>query len=232
MLVGAPIDPALLPASIGEAAPTLAALPAGLDSSILLRRPDVVQAEYQLRAANAQIGAARAALFPRISLTGLLGFASNALGSLFDNGAFSYSGSPGISYPIFRGGAGPAGVAQSEADRDAALAAYEKAIQTAFQEVSDALARRGTIAEQERAQEQLVASATDNYQLSDARYRGGVDSFLQSLDAQRSLYNARRSLIATELTRATNLVTLYRVLGGDSSLEATGDGPQPAAAAE
>src|SRR3546814_9954555 len=94
--------------------------------------------------------------------------------------------------------------------RDAALATYEKAIQTAFQEVSDALARRGTIADQERAQEQLVASATDNYQLSDARYRGGVDSFLRSLDAQRSLYNARRSLIATELTKATNLVTLYR----------------------
>src|SRR3546814_5332715 len=105
--------------------------------------------------------------------------------------------------PIFSGGAGRAGVAQSEADRDAALATYEKAIQTAFQEVSDALARRGTIADQERAQEQLVASATDNYQLSDARYRGGVDSFLQSLDAQRSPYNARRSLIATQLTKAT-----------------------------
>src|SRR3546814_1638119 len=116
--------------------------------------------------------------------------------------------------------------------RDAALATYEKAIQTAFQEVSDALARRGTIADQERAQEQLVASATDNYQLSDARYRGGVDSFLQSLDAQRSLYNARRSLIATELTKATNLVTLYRVLGGDSSLEATDDGPQQTAVAQ
>ncbi|HVI97890.1 MAG TPA: efflux transporter outer membrane subunit [Sphingomonas sp.] len=232
LLVGAPVDPALLPASIDEAAPTIAELPAGLDSGILLRRPDVVQAEYQLRAANAQIGAARAALFPRISLTGLLGFASNALGSLFENGSFSYSGSPGVTYPIFRAGAGRAGVAQSEADRDAALASYEKAIQTAFQEVSDALARRGTIADQEQAQKQLVASATDNYRLSDARYRGGVDSFLQSLDAQRSLYNAQRSLIATELVKATNLATLYRVLGGDSSLEATDDGPQPAAAGE
>lgn len=227
LLVGAPIDPALLPASIEEAAPTLAELPAGLDSGILLRRPDVVQAEYVLRAANADIGAARAALFPRISLTAALGFASGALGSLFKDNAFNWSASPSVDYPIFRAGAGRAGVDQAKADRDVALAQYEKAIQTAFREVSDALARRGTIDAQEGAQTRLVAASQDNYRLSDARYRGGIDTFLQSLDAQRSLYSAQRSLIGTRLIRANNLVTLYRTLGGDSQLDASAGAPKP-----
>ena len=218
LLVGAPVDPTLLPASIDEAAPTVAELPAGLDSRVLLRRPDVVQAEYELRATNAEIGAARAQLFPRITLTALLGFASSALSNLFTGGAFNYSVAPNASYPIFRAGAGKATVAQSEAQRDAALATYEKAIQTAFREVADALARRGTIADQEKAQRALTAAASDNYRLSDARYRGGIDTFLQSLDAQRSLYAAQRSPVATALTTATNLVPLYRTLGGDSRL--------------
>ena len=227
LLVGAPIDRALLPASIEEAAPTVAALPAGLDSGVLLRRPDVVQAEYELRATNAEIGAARAALFPRISLTALAGFASGPLGSLFTSGAFNYSVAPSVNYPIFRAGAGGAGVQQSRAQHDVALATYEKAIQTAFREVSDALARRGTIAAQTNAQQALTAAATRNYRLSDARYRGGIDTFLQSLDAQRSLYSAQRTLVATQLTEATNLVTLYRVLGGDSMLDVTAAGPKP-----
>jgi multidrug efflux system outer membrane protein len=229
LLVGAPVDPALLPASIDEAAATLAELPAGLDSSILLRRPDVVEAEYQLRAANAEIGAARAALFPRISLTGLIGFASNALGALFTGGAFNWQAGGAASYPIFRAGAGRAGVDVSKAQHDAALATYEKAIQTAFREVADALARRGTISDQLNATRDLRAAAADNYQLSDKRYRGGIDSFLQSLDAQRSLYSAERTLVTTQLTRASNLVTLYRVLGGDSLVEVTKAGPVPAA---
>jgi len=127
----------------------------------------------------------------------------------------------------FRAGAGKAGVRQSEAQRDAALATYEKAIQTAFREVSDALARRGTIDAQTAAQRALTAAATDNYRLSDARYRGGIDTFLQSLDAQRSLYAAQRSLIATELVAASNRVTLYRVLGGDATLDMTASGPRP-----
>jgi multidrug efflux system outer membrane protein len=228
LLVGAPIDAALLPASIDEAAPTVAELPAGLDSRVLLRRPDVLQAEYELRATNAEIGAARAQLFPRVTLTALLGFASSALTNLFTGGAFNYSVAPSASYPIFRAGAGKATVAQSEAQRDAALATYEKAIQTAFREVADGLARRGTIADQERAQRALTAAASDNYKLSDARYRGGIDTFLNSLDAQRSLYSARRSLVATELTKAANLVTLYRTLGGDSQLEPAPGGPKPA----
>lgn len=215
LLVGGPVDPALLPMSIEAAAPTLTELPAGLDSHILLRRPDVVEAEYALRAANAEVGAARAALFPSISLTGAVGFASNALSSLFAGGAFNWSGGGNANYPIFRAGAGRAGLALSKAQRDAALATYEKAIQAAFRDVADALARRGTIDAQEQANTVLVEAADDTYRLADARYRGGVDAFLSSLDAQRSLYSARRTLVSTRLVRASNLVTLYRVLGGD-----------------
>ena len=228
LLVGAPVDPALLPASIEEAAPTIAELPAGLNSSILLRRPDVVQAEYELRASNAEIGAARAALFPTISLTALAGLASSSLGNLFTGGAFNYSVAPSASYPIFRAGAGRAGVVQSRAQRDYALATYEKAIQTAFSEVADALARRGTITAQLNAQRALTAASTDNYRLSDARYRGGIDTFLQSLTAQQSLYSSQRSLVTAQLAQASNLVTLYRTLGGDSTLEVTTAGPKSA----
>ena len=227
LLVGAPVDTALLPESIEQALPTVATLPAGLDSSILLRRPDVVQSEYELRATNAEIGAARAELFPRISLTGILGFASTSLTSLFSGGAFNYSVAPSVSYPIFRAGAGIAGVAYSKAQRDAALATYEKTIQTAFQETADALARQGTIADQLKANQDFSAAAQDTYRLTDARYRGGIDTFLSSLDAQRSLYTAQRNLVATQLVGASNRVTLYRVLGGDSTLEATANGPQP-----
>jgi multidrug efflux system outer membrane protein len=227
LLVGAPIDPALLPGSIDEAGATLAELPAGLDSSILLRRPDVVEAEYQLRAANAQIGAARAELFPTISLTGLAGLASNALSSLFTGGAFNYSAGASVTYPIFRAGAAKANVAVSKAQRDAALATYEKSIQTAFREVSDALALRGTIGDQLTAVRNQRDAAADNYKLSDLRYRGGIDDFLQSLTAQQSLYSVQRTLVTTQLNRASNLVTLYRTLGGDTLVEATKAGPVP-----
>ena len=230
LLVGAPVDPALLPASIEEAGGTIAELPAGLDSRVLLRRPDVVQAEYELRATNGEIGAARAALFPRISLTALAGFASTALSSLFTGGAFTYSVAPNASYSIFQAGAARANVRYTQAQRDAALATYERAIQTAFQEVSDALARRGTITDQLAANRRFTDAALDTYRLAEARYRGGIDTFLASLDAQRQLYSARQTLVQTELVRATNLVTLYRTLGGDAALSvpATGQSPAPA----
>jgi len=229
LLVGAPVDAALLPTAIEDAAPTIGELPAGLDSTILLRRPDVVQAEYELRATNAEIGAARAQLFPTISLTSLVGLASTALRTLFTGGAFNYSVAPSVTYPIFRAGAGRAGVEQTQAQRDAALATYEKAIQTAFREVSDALARRGTITDQLAANRRFTVAAADNYRLTEARYRGGIDPFLASLDAQRSLYAAQRNLVQTELTRATNPVTLYRTLGGDATLDASGGAPTVAA---
>lgn len=224
-LVGAPVNPALLPASIDDATTNLSELPAGLDSGILLRRPDVVQAEYELRATNAEIGAARAELFPRVALTAVVGFASTALRTLFSGGAFNYSVAPNVSYPIFRAGAGRAGVDFSQAQRDAALATYEGTIQTAFREVSDALARRGTITDQLSANRRFLVAANDTLQLANARYRGGIDTYLTSLDAQRSFYTAQRTVVQTQLVRASNLVTLYQTLGGDSQLDVTAQGP-------
>ncbi len=228
LLVGAPVPAALLPGPVAEAAETLGEVPAGLDSAVLLRRPDVLAAEHDLRAANADIGAARAALFPRISLTSLVGFASTALSSLFDGDSFTWNVAPSAGYPIFRAGAGRAGVAAAQAGRDAALAAYERAIQSAFRDVADALARRGTIADELAATELQVSAAADTYDLATRRYRGGIDSFLASLDAERSLYAAQRSLVATQLSRGSNRVALYRALGGDPLLD---PGAAPAAGA-
>jgi len=230
LLVGAPVSPGLLPLSLSDVEESVVELPAGLESTILLRRPDVVQSEYQLRAANAQIGAARAALFPRFSLTSALGFASSTLSSLFTGDAFNWSIGPGVSYSIFQGGTASANARASEFQRDAALATYRRTIQTAFREVSDALARRGTIEEELRAQRANRAASDDNFRLSEARFRGGIDPFLQTLIAQRSLYAAERQLVATRLTRVQNLVQLYRTLGGDSQLDATTRGPVPVSA--
>ena len=224
LLVGAPIDPALLPQSLDEAGEAVRTLPAGLDSAILLRRPDVIQAEYQLRAANADIGAARAALFPRITLTGLAGLSSNLLANLFTGAAFNYNAGANVRYSLFAGGAAQAGVAQTEAQRDAALAGYERAIQAAFRDVADALARRGTITEQLRANRNFVDAAEDSASLANLRYRGGIDSFLASLDAQRASYAAQRTLLATQLIEASNRVALYRALGGETVDEERPDG--------
>ena len=196
----------------------MAELPAGLDSQILLRRPDVVQAEYELRAANAQIGAARAALFPRISLTGLLGFASTALTGLFSGDSLAWSASGDATYTIFQAGAGRANVRLTEAQKAAAVATYQRTIQQAFREVADALARRGTIGEQLRARQAQREAAADSFLLTEARYRNGIESFLGSLVAQRSYYTAQRELVLSRLQTSANLVELYRSLGGDSSL--------------
>jgi multidrug efflux system outer membrane protein len=216
LLLGAPVDKALLPQSIEQAAPTIHPLPAGVSSLVLLRRPDVMQAEYQLRAANAEIGAARAALFPRISLTGLLGLASGSLSGLFNGGTFGWNASADATYSIFRAGAGVANVRLSRAERDAALATYQKAIQTAFREVGDALARQGTAGDELRARQSQRDSAADNYALADARYRAGIDSFLLTLDSQRTYFAAQQELVQMRLETASNLVDLYRALGGDS----------------
>lgn len=215
LLVGAPVDPALLPADLGEVTAAVKVLGAGTSSDVLLRRPDVLAAEYRLRAANANIGAARAALFPRISLTGLLGLASGSLTGLFEGGAFHNTLGAAVSYPIFSAGGARAGVAVSQAQRDAALANYEGAIQTAFREVADALARQGTIGEELRAVEARTAAAVDTAELTTARYRGGIASSLENLDAQRTLYSAQRTLVAERLALVANRVRLYRVLGGD-----------------
>ncbi len=233
LLIGQPVAEANLPDSLAMIDTAFGPVPAGLSSTILLRRPDVVQAEYRLIAGNARIGAARAALFPRLSLTGLLGLASTALTGLFDTDAFNASIGPNLSVPIFDGGARRAGVTLSQAQRDALLSTYEGTLQTAFREVADALARRGTIGDQIAADERLRAAALDTYDLATARYRGGIDPFLPTLDAQRSLYSARRRLVSSRLTGAANLVTLYVALGGDPALNALplgeggGSSPEP-----
>lgn len=229
LLVGAPIDDSLLPPSIESVDAQLAEIPAGLGSEILLRRPDVVQSEYQLRAANAQIGAARAAFFPRISLTGAAGFASSALSSLFSGGSFSWSVQPSASIPIFDAGANRGNLAFARAQRERAVAQYEQTIQTAFREVSDALARRGTIGAQYAAQAHLLEAAGDTYMLANARYRAGIENFLASLDAQRTLYSAQQALVTTRLIRASNLVALYRTLGGDALTDAPPSGASTSA---
>jgi multidrug efflux system outer membrane protein len=219
LLVGGPIDPLLLPSSIDQAGPTIAELPAGVSSEVLLRRPDVLQAEYRLRAANADIGAARAALFPRITLTGLVGFASSALTGLFSGGAFAWSAGADAGYTIFQAGAGRANVRLTEAQRNATLASYQKAVQTAFRDVADALARRATMDEQLGATQRQQAAAADVVQLEEARYHAGIDSYLNLLDAQRSYYAVQQTLVQTKLAAAQNRVDLYRALGGDSLLQ-------------
>jgi outer membrane protein, multidrug efflux system len=221
LLVGAPIDPKLLAGSIDEAFGTITPVPAGLDSYVLLRRPDVVQAEYELRAANAQIGAARAALFPRITLTGLLGFTSSALLKLFTGGAFGWSAGADATYTIFQSGAGHANVRLSEAQRNAAIATYQHTIQSAFRDVADALARRGTMNDEIAARQRDQAAAADNYTLTEARYREGIDPFLTVLVAQRSYYTAQQAMVQTKLTAAQNIVTIYQSIGGDTLLQGT-----------
>lgn len=220
LLVGAEFDRSLLPAEITDVAAGIATLPAGTRSEVLLRRPDVLEAELLLRAANADIGSARAALFPQISLTGLLGVASDALSTLFTSGALSATAGASVAVPLFDAGGRAANVTAAKARRDAALAAYERAVQTAFREVADALATQGTIADRLQAAALNTAASADAARLVEARYKGGVDSFLSNLDAQRALYAARRGENAVLLLVVRNRIDLYRSLGGDSLTEA------------
>ncbi|MEG3087702.1 efflux transporter outer membrane subunit [Sphingomonas sp. PB4P5] len=214
LLVGATVAPAQLPDGLGAGNATIDALPGNVSSEVLLRRPDVLQAEHQLIAENANIGAARAAFFPTISLTATLGTLSTALSGLFGSGSFTYSAGPSIGLPLFDGGRNKGNLDYARASQQVAVATYEKAIQTAFREVADALAQRGTIDEQVSAQTARATSAQVAARLSDARYRAGVDSFLVSLDAQRTAYAAQQALVTTRLARASNLIALYRTLGG------------------
>ena len=214
LVVGSQIPVELLPQSLSESLTSLKDFAPGLLSTVLLSRPDIQQAEGQLKGVNANIGAARAAFFPRITLVSSVGFGSDELSSLFKGGAFAWSFAPRISLPIFDGGTNKANLKVAEVDRDIAVAQYEKAIQSAFREVADALAQRGTIDEQLAAQQSLTDATSENYKLSQARFDKGVDSYLAVLDSQRSLYGAQQGLISTRLVRLANLVTLYKVLGG------------------
>ena len=214
LLVGAPIGADLLPQSFGESVTGLAPLPAGLPSEVLLRRPDVLAAEHRLRAGNANIGAARAAFFPSIKLTGSVGSASDELSGLFDAGTGVWAFVPQVNLPIFEGGRLRANLDAARADRDIALAQYERAIQAGFRDVADALALTTTLAEQRAARQATVEAATEADQLARARYKAGRDSYLVLLESQRTLYLAQQTLIVTRLSEQTNRVTLYKALGG------------------
>ena len=214
LLLGAPI-PANIDFSAGlDRGPAVAELEEGIASDVLVRRPDVLAAEHQLQAANAQIGAARAAFFPAITLTGTFGTASSQLSGLFEGDSRIWAFQPQISVPIFAAGANVANLRATKLARDMAVAQYEKAIQTAFREVADALAARKALDDQLVAQQALLSAAVKAYQLADMRYRGGIDSYLSALDAQRSLYSAQQQLQSVRLIRLQNLVTLYKALGG------------------
>lgn len=214
LVVGSPVPEELLPDSLSENLSVLKDVTPGLPSEVLLKRPDILQAESQLKAANANIGAAEAALFPRITLVSSVGFGSDELVGLFKGGAFAWSFAPRVSLPIFDGGTNKSNLKVSEVDRDIAVARYEKAIQTAFREVADALAQRATIDEQLAAQKSLADATDESYRLSQARFEKGVDSYLSVLDSQRALYGAQQNLITVRLNRLANLVTLYKTLGG------------------
>jgi multidrug efflux system outer membrane protein len=212
LLVGSPAPDNLLPAGLGGVVPPKE-ISAGLSSEVLLRRPDVLQAENLLKAANAEIGAARAAFFPQISLTASIGTSSSDLSGLFKSGSGAWTYAPQIVMPVFDARTWSAHKA-AKAQRKIAVTQYEKAIQSAFREVADALAVRGTVDQQVEAQQSLVHAVAETYRLSNSRYNMGIDSYLSVLDAQRSLYAAQQGLVTLHLAKLANQVNLYSVLGG------------------
>ncbi|PQA87012.1 efflux transporter outer membrane subunit [Hyphococcus luteus] len=190
------------------------AAPAGLSSDVLLARPDVLAAERRLRAANANIGAARAAFFPRILLTASAGSTSSELSSLFSGGTGVWSFAPSVSLPIFTGGRNLAQLSGAKIDRDIALSEYEKSIQAAFRDVADVLATNATLAERMDATQKLADAAAATFKLADARFQNGVDDYLAVLDAQRADYAAQQELVLLKLEAATNAVEIYRAFAG------------------
>lgn len=213
LLVGAPVTAGMLSDDLGKIAALKDVAP-GLPSDVLLRRPDILSAEHQLKAANANIGAARAAFFPRITLTAAVGIASSDLTNLFKPAAGTWSFAPQVTLPIFDSGTRQANYKAAQVDQEIAIAEYEKSIQAAFREVSDSLSLRTTLVAQQNALESLVNTLEETYRLSEARYTGGIDSYLSVLVAQRALYAAQQQLVGVRLARLGNLVTLYKVLGG------------------
>jgi len=213
LVVGAPVPAELLPAGLAPVT-ALKEISPGIPSEVLQHRPDILAAEDQLKGANANIGAARAAFFPRITLTAAGGLSSNDLAGLFEGGAGAWSFLPQISVPIFNAGQLKAQLDVAKVDKNIFLTQYEKAIQVAFREVSDALANYGTLGIQVSAQQSLVDASAEAHRLTDARYRGGVENYLSVLDAQRSLYSAQQGLVSLQLSKLSNMVTLYKVLGG------------------
>ncbi len=217
LLLGSPAPAGLLPAGLDSVLPPRE-ISAGLSSEVLLLRPDVLQAEDLLKAANADIGAARAAFFPQISLTAAIGTASSDLSGLFKSGSTAWNYAPQIVMPIFDARTWSAHKA-AKAQREIAVTQYEKAIQSAFKEVADALAIRGNMNQQVEAQESLVHAVAETYRLSNSRYNRGIDSYLGVLDAQRSLYAAQQGLVSLRLAKLANQVALYTALGGGCEME-------------
>ncbi|MFJ4346254.1 efflux transporter outer membrane subunit [Pseudomonas sp. NPDC089401] len=214
LLVGQRLDDTLLPGLDPLDTTLLVGVPAGLPSTLLQRRPDVLAAEHTLKAANADIGAARAAFFPSVTLTASGGSASSELAGLFEGGSGAWSFAPSINLPIFNAGSNRASLDAAKVTRDIDVASYEKTLQTAFSEVADALSVRAHINERLDAQRNLTEATNTSYTLSLALYRQGSDSFLDVLDAQRSLYTAQQALISLQLAEQVNRVTLYKTLGG------------------
>lgn len=214
LLIGKDVSVTLLPTQSVTAIGVMRDVPIGLNSDILLQRPDVLQAEYQLIGANANIGAARAAFFPRITLTGSAGSASTDLSRLFKGGNDQWSFTPQVSLPIFDFGRNRANLDVAKLQKDVNIAQYEKAIQTAFKEVSDALAQRNTIGDRLKAQYALVDASSKSYKLSLARFKQGLDSYLSVLDSQRNMYSTQQGLISMKLLQQNNLLTMYKVVGG------------------
>ena len=229
LLLGQPLPADLPPVVRLDEQRILADVPAGLPSDLLARRPDILQAEALLRSENANIGAARAAFFPSISLTGSIGTASASLSGLFGAGSLAWAFVPSITVPIFQGGALRANLDLATLQKDAGVAQYEKAIQTAFREVADGLAGRGTFDDQVAAQERFTATQQRSLELSLFRYRNGVDNYLTVLTAQNGLYSAQLALVTARMQRLTNLVDLYRALGG-GWIQHTGDPARSATA--
>jgi multidrug efflux system outer membrane protein len=220
LLVGQPLPDALIATTAGAVAPAFSDVPAGLPSDLLQRRPDIRQAEQQLIAANASIGAARAAFFPRISLTASAGSASNELSGLFQSGSWGWTLAPQALLPIFDAGRNQANLGSANVGREIAVAQYEKVIQTAFREVADALAGRATLDEQLQAQQAQLDAEADRFRLADLRYSNGISSYLELLDAQRSLFGVQQAAAQTRLAVLQNQVTLYKALGGGAVVPA------------
>ncbi|NNP72391.1 adenosine deaminase [Acinetobacter defluvii] len=214
LLVGQQVPANLLPSQRVTKITNNSALTAGLPSDLLTNRPDVRAAEYKLSAMGANIGAAKARLFPTISLTGSAGYASTDLSDLFKSGAFVWSLGPSLDIPLWDWGTRKANIKISETDQEIALSDYEKSIQSAFREVNDALATRQNIGDRISAQRRLVDATNTTYKLSNARFRAGIDSFLTVLDAQRSSYAAEQGLLLLEQANLNNQVELYKTLGG------------------
>ncbi len=221
LLVGSQAPAELLAAELGSVSPSKE-ISAGVSSDVLLRRPDVLQAEGMLKAANADIGVARAAFFPRISLTAAVGTASGELSGLFKSGSGTWSYAPQIVMPIFDARTWSAHKA-AKVQREIAVTQYEQAIQGAFREVADTLAVRGTVDQQVSAQQSLVAAVEETYRLSNSRYAKGIDSYLSVLDAQRTLYAGQQGLVSLRLAKLANNIRLYAVLGGGWEMDKPGN---------